>query len=587
MANGAKFEINVEAKSLGIDSSAAQLTAFAQKLQNVDTVATQFDNAVAASAKRLEETSVAAKLASDALAKAETKYTGLEAAANRTAKAVEKAAAAGKDTAALKVAAEEAAAAMRAQTSVVDALAVKSREAASAQSELASTLKTLQTNQAAASAEIKKAVAEDAAAIEAADELYAAGLHDGSVKLEQAAAAKTLAAQEAAATAAASKAQWVLAAKVKVMSLAADAAIGMTEAIAGNVAALGKFAVASNPAAMMRLNMISQRLHLSFVQMFRGLNLDGFTAGIQRLAGLFEQSTASGRAMKILVETIFQPLFDAAAKLEPYIGEAFKGLIHGVLLVVIAVLTLRNAIFKAMSPELRQTIKSVVDKFFTLENAFKVGEVAAGVLAVAVGLVAIAILGVLVTAGLIAAVVIGPFVAIGVAIDKLVTKVAGSWDALIDGAKDAAKSIINGIVDGIKNGAKWVYDAINDLADNTVKTFKSALKINSPSKVFALQAEGIPEGTVDGIEGGSPAVRSALESMVSPADIDSGGIRSIGAGGTSTSNASTNSRSIHIEHLTIGGGSVAQSTFGDLKRALLEVLEGASLTIGGGEAPAT
>ena len=570
MANGASFEINVEAKSLGIDSSAAQLTAFAQKLQNVDTVATQFDSVVAAASKRLEEASEAAKSASGELAKAETKYAGLEVAANRAAKAVEKAAAAGKDTAALKVAAEDAAAAMRAQVSVVDELAAKSREAASAQSELAGTLKTLQSNQAAASAEIKKAVAEEAAAIEAADELYAKGLHDASAKLEQAAAAKALAAQETAATAAASKAQWVLAAKVKVMSLVADTAIGMTEAIAGNVAALGRFAVASNPAAMMRLNMISQRLHLSFLQMFRGLNLDGFTTGIQRLAGLFEQSTASGRAMKLLVETIFQPLFDAAAKLEPYIGEAFKGLIHGVLLVVIAVLTLRNAIFKAMSPELRQTIKSVVDKFFTLENAFKVGEVAAGVLAVAVGLVAVAILGVLITAGLIAAVVIGPFVAIGVAIDKLVTK-----------------SIINGIVDGIKNGAKWVYDAINDLADNTVKTFKSALKINSPSKVFALQAEGIPEGTVDGIEGGSPAVRSALESMVSPADIDSGGIRSIGAGGTSTSNASTSSRSIHIEHLTIGGGSVAQSTFGDFKRTLLEVLEGASLTIGGGEAPAT
>ena len=158
MANGASFEINVEAKSLGIDSSAAQLTAFAQKLQNVDTVATQFDSVVAAASKRLEEASEAAKSASGELAKAETKYAGLEVAANRAAKAVEKAAAAGKDTAALKVAAEDAAAAMRAQVSVVDELAAKSREAASAQSELAGTLKTLQSNQAAASAEIKKAV---------------------------------------------------------------------------------------------------------------------------------------------------------------------------------------------------------------------------------------------------------------------------------------------------------------------------------------------------------------------------------------------------------------------------------------------
>gem|GEM_PF-6459633 len=569
MANGATFEINVEAKSLGIDSSAAQLTAFAQKLQNVDTVATQFDAVVAAASARLEETSVAAKLASDALAKAETKYTGLEAAANRTAKAVEKAAAAGKDTTALKVAAEEAAVAMRAQSSVVDALAVRSRSAATEQTKLAAALKTLQGRQSSASDETKKANAE----IE----------KNGRVTFKMVEGHKTAAVS-------ANKSAESVSKFAEASKLARLGALAVGAAVVGSALALGAFAVASNPAAMMRLNLISQRLHLSFVQLFRGLKLDGFLTSIQKFAALFEQSNASGRALKVLIETIFQPLFDAAAKLEPYIGEAFKGLIHGALLVVIAVLTLRNAIFKAMSPELRAEIKGVVDKIFTLENAFKLGGVAASVLAVAVGVAAIAMAGMIIDATILAA----PFVAVGVAIyfvidawnDLMKQWDDDSWDTLVDGASDAASDMIDGIVDGIKNGAKWVYDAIKDLATGAVDKFKSTLGIHSPSTVFALQGMYTAAGYVEGVEDGTPAVHSALASMASPADVGSG--TSAGsAGGTSTSNASTNSRSIHIEHLTIGGGSVAQSTFGDLKRALLEVLEGASLTIGGGEAPAT
>jgi hypothetical protein len=85
--------------------------------------------------------------------------------------------------------------------------------------------------------------------------------------------------------------------------------------------------------------------------------------------------------MKVLVETIMQPLIDGAAKAAPYVKEMFKGLIYGALQVVIAVLKIRNEIFKAMSPETRAAIKSVIDQVFTLENAFKVGTAGAVILA--------------------------------------------------------------------------------------------------------------------------------------------------------------------------------------------------------------
>ena len=560
MADGATFQIDIEANSLGVDASADRLQALASKLVAVDTVATKFDTAVAAAAARLEETTAAAKLASDALGVAEKKYAGLELVADRAAKALEKAAAQGKPTEALKAAADAAASAMREQAKVVDDLATRSKAAASAQTSLAGAMKTLQDKQKAAAAETKKA--NDAAAAAAAPGVK---FIEAKEAAEQAApAAKKLGDN---------------------FSAAKLAAFGMAAGTLAAVAGLARFAVASNPAAMMRLSLISERLHYSFLQIFRGLNLGAFLTSIQKFAALFEQSNASGRALKLLVETIFQPMFDAVAKLEPYVAEAFKGMVYGALKLVVAVLSIRNAIFKAMSPELRAEVKAFVDKVFTLENAFKIGEVAAGLLAVGLAFVAVSLLEVV--AG--AALAVAPFVLIGAALYELIDNwedisqwISDWWDSFVDHPADAVAAMLDGIVQGIEDGAKWVYDAMSSLADGAVDAFKETLGIKSPSKVFALQGRYTTAGYVEGIEEGTPSVSRALEGMVPPSDVGGAASTSVS---TSSSSSTTTARTVHIENLTIGTGPVAQQTWQDFKRAVTEVLEGVSITIGGGEVP--
>ena len=553
----AKFDIEIETSSRGIDSTAAELNTLVDKIRMTDTVATKFDTVVAATSKRLEEASAAAKLASDTLGSAEKRYKELESAANNAAKQLERASAAGKDTKELAAAATAAKAKMAAQGKTVDDLREKSKTAAAAQGKLAESLKVLKGKQGEATAAMQKA---------------------------------------APATATATKGGSALAAG---FGLAAAAAIAVALAVWGAVYALGAYAIAVNPAATMRLTRAQERMQLGMKKLFQGLKLDAFIGGLEQVMSLFDEGTSSANGMKKLIETIFQPIFDGAAKAAPYVKEFFKGMIYGALLVVIGVLSIRNAIFKAMSPETRAWIKQTADRIFTLENAFTAGKYAALAIAAVIGL-AIAVLAIM--WGWVIAIVAAianwteitrylsatwdeVTAAISDAIDDLIDYVTGAWDDLVTGAQDAAANMITGIVDGIKAGAKWVYDAVKGLGSGAVSKFKSVLGIASPSKVFKAQSLFIAKGSAEGIEDGTPEVHSALEAMVSPADAPEGAPPAKGlSSSSSTSTSSSNSRTIHIASLVVGDSPTAKENLGAVKAMLLEVLEGASLTIGGGEA---
>lgn len=564
MADVARFDIAIETSSRGVDSTAAELNTLADKIQMTESVATRFDDVVKGASKRLEEAAQAAKLAGDALGSAEKRYRELESAANSAAKQVEKAAASGKDTTQLAGAAALAKAKMDEQAKAVDALRVKSKAADAQHSKMADTLKTLKDKQSGAVSAMQKA--KPAAEVAGKSSSIAGAAFAG----------------------------------------AAAAAIVLALAVWGAIYSLGAYAVSVNPAATMRLARAQERLQLGMKKLFQGLQLDKFIAGLEDVMTLFDEGNASARGMKTLIETIFQPLFDGAAKAAPYVKEMFKGIIYGALLVVIAVLSIRNAIFKAMSPETRAWVKALVDKVFTLENAFKVGQYAAIALAVGIGLLVAVlaimwsfIIGIAVAIYKVVAAIAnwdatskwltetwdGIVDAVGTAIDDLIDYVTGAWDDLVDGAKDAAASMITGIVDGITAGAKWVYDAVKGLGSGAVSKFKSVLGIASPSKVFALQGQYTAQGYVEGIESSKGDVSSALETMVSPSD--AGGAPVAGPTSSTSSSTATSSRTIHIAQLTIGDSPVAKQTFDDFRKMLLETLEGASLSIGGGEAPAT
>ncbi len=608
---GVQFDIEIDAQNLGGDATEQQLAALVERIQQTNTVATQFDKVVAAARSRLTETSAAAQLAAAALGSAETRYKELEGAANRAAKAVEKAAAAGKDTAALQVAAESAVVAMREQASAVDLLRTKALSASASQTKLAESLKVLEGQQASAAAAIKK----NYAAADAANKQSAASAA-AAIKTEAAATAARVAAfaKQQKATSAATAEMQKAAAPVDRFASAADAigakgpleklkkfangfglvaggsllaAVGVVAfvvATVGAVAALAKFAVASNPKAMERLTAAQDKAKKGFTALFTGVKLDKFIGALEDVMSIFDEGTSTANAMKAIVETILQPLFDAAATAGPLVKEMFKGMIYGALRVVNAVLSLRNEIWKSMSPQTRAQIKSVTDAIFTVENAFTVGEIAAVSLVAIFGLLA-ATLGVLAVVAALASIpfflMLLPLVLITAAIvyfDEIVSAVGKTLSGWVTSASNAANDVINGIVNGIKSGAGRVWQAMKDMASNAIKGFTDTFKIGSPSKVMELQGNWIAEGAAEGIDGGATKVQSALESMVSPGDV--------GASGP-TGSTSSSSRAVHIQELHINAaGGDAESIVAAVKRALLEVMEGATLTVGGGEAAA-
>lgn len=102
------------------------------------------------------------------------------------------------------------------------------------------------------------------------------------------------------------------------------------------------------------------------------------------------------------------------------------------------------------------------------------------------------------------------------AIDKWATETVGSMESAVDDFADAAvelgEAIIDGIIEGIEDGAKAVGKAIKGLAKGAIKAFKGkdGVDSKSPSKVFTMLGETIPQGLVRGIDKDENQVAQAM-----------------------------------------------------------------------------
>ena len=105
--------------------------------------------------------------------------------------------------------------------------------------------------------------------------------------------------------------------------------------------------------------------------------------------------------------------------------------------------------------------------------------------------------------------------------------------------KEIGSSIVEGIFSGISNGWSWLKDSVSDLAGNLFETAKSALGINSPSKVFADEVgRWIPEGIAVGIDKNAKSVLQSVK------DVTMGAVSGARAGLSSTSVTSTTGASV-------------------------------------------
>lgn len=281
--------------------------------------------------------------------------------------------------------------------------------------------------------------------------------------------------------------------------------------------------------AMLPLDVQTLKFKEHIASIFSGVKITPFLEGLSEVIAMFDDSTSSGKALKTIVETMLNPLFEGASAVFPYVKMAFRGLVVGALLVAIAVLKVKNVLKDTFGGS------DILGDINGMEVAFYAGVVAA--IAIGVGLAALAVvLGILAVAFGVAAVAMLLFFApilIGVAIIGVVLVAAialavAAVLTLIDiwnWASDAiagvnlgeiGSNLMRSLADAISSGASWVMDALTSLASRMGSTIKSALGIASPSKMFAGFGEFTALGMAEGVEAGTPAVAGAVESMVAP-----------------------------------------------------------------------
>lgn len=335
--------------------------------------------------------------------------------------------------------------------------------------------------------------------------------------------------------------------------------------------------------AMLPLDVQTLKFKEHIAAIFSGVKITPFLEGLQEVIGLFDESTSSGKALKAIVETMLNPLFDAAKTGFPYVKMAFKGLVVGALLVAIAVLKVRDVLTDTFGGS------DILGGINGMQAAFYIGVGAAVLLGV--GLAALAlVLGVLAAALAVAAVAMLIFLApilfgglvLGVVLVAAVMLVVAAVMTLIDiwnwagsaiagvNLGEIGSNLMRSLADAISSGASWVMDALTSLASRMGSTIKSALGIASPSKMFAGMGEFTALGMAEGIEAGTPAVAGAMESMVAPPAIQ----EMAAAGAQAAQGSSGGSRvSITIPFTYAGGSKAEEAQQRGLLSGFCEILE--------------
>ena len=283
-------------------------------------------------------------------------------------------------------------------------------------------------------------------------------------------------------------------------------------------------------AKLLSLDAQTARFHESLGQLFAGINLDKFLGGLDQVLSLFGQTTATGRALRTLFTTIFQPLFDGAASVAPYVKAAFQGIVIGALQIAIVVAKVRAAISSAFGGSLGSIVS-----LSTVLKVAKVAAMALGVVFAAAGVMMGATVAVISLFGAVAMTVFRVISgAVGVVIDVFTglyngvsSVVAGIGAALsgalsavlgfVGGFASAGANLVSGLVSGVLGGAGAVINAILAPIKGGVAAVKSFLGIASPSKLMASMGGHTAAGFAVGLDAGTGDVADAAGGLAAAA----------------------------------------------------------------------
>jgi hypothetical protein len=343
---------------------------------------------------------------------------------------------------------------------------------------------------------------------------------------------------------------------------------------------------------MLGLDMQAATLQRNFGRLFSGINPDPLLSGMSTLVDLFDDSTASGRALKYVLEQVFQPIIDAVARSIPLVEAFLLGIIAGVLRMYILAVPPLRALERALGLE-----DADIDY---LRTAFKIGEIAAYALAAGVVLLTAAIGYLTISLAVFAAILLAPVAIAGLLLAGLIAVVTGAaylsevlrgkLVAALMGVADSVRAalaavvgmasqwvslgadLIAGLARGIAAGAGSVIAAVTGAVGGAISAAKRMLGIASPSRIFAEIGEDTTAGFALGVEDSSGEAQSALADMTSPPAVDAPAPRGGGAAA-----AAPNFSGATFIFNGVAGAEDAERRFGDL---LLRILEGDAIQVG-------
>jgi hypothetical protein len=567
--NGTSYTIDIQANASSAERAAA---------------------AVDALASRLNMANDAAAAAADALRAGETAYARAEFAADRAAKAVERVSIAadaqrGKLKAAMDAgdasSAERAAAklqALNARQAEAVAAANKAKAALAAEGVALEGLKASAAKAADAQGAVTKALAQQKKVAEQAAKSAAAAKGsgkmtdalDGVAKLSGPLGGTAMQVREAAEGFGKLKASLGAAGPYVAIGAALVAiSIGMAAisaaAIAG-IAKITKWAVLLSDKEK-QIEKETARLRKGWDKLFSGLKIGKLVANFSSIVDLFDETNASGRAVKVVFESLFQPIVDGVADFLPKVRTAF---------IEFQIMALRALI--AIKPY-GSTILTVVKVLGVL------GAVLTGVVLVAVGAVALSLtmlafaVSVVVSA---AAALVAGAVWLSLKLQELSTAV---WEGLVGAFQEASawlsaldlskigSDILQGLINGIVGAGPAVVKALGGVVNGAIAGAKALLGIASPSKVFAEIGQFTGEGMAVGVEGVTGEVQGALETMISPPEAMNAAPAESGRGGGGASLAGAT--------FNFYGVQGAEQAVAQFEQALTRVLEGDTSMLGG------
>jgi hypothetical protein len=324
---------------------------------------------------------------------------------------------------------------------------------------------------------------------------------------------------------------------------------------------------------MLSLDVQSRRLREGIARIFSGLRIDGFLRLLNEVTDLFSQSRVEGRALRIMVESLFGPLLGGADDAAPVLRRFFQGMIIGALRLTISILRIRRAFREAFASV------EVIGRLESTRIALYAGAAAFALLAAAVLATTVAIVGFVAVVTLLAAAVAAtiavfaaPFLlalaAASAAIAGFITGAVLLWRGAVGWWESAGESMVDGIVRGMQRGSRRLVQGVQIVARDAQAALRDALGIHSPSRVFAELGVQIPRGLAQGIEGGAPIAAQAVDDMA-----PLGGAAR--AGGGSTTSVSIGQLVVQTQASDTPG--IVQSIRDELAR----VLEGTAIAVGG------